>query len=235
MLGSNQRPLRCERSALPLSQSPWCPQTTRLLTAGTFAGPHRLAYPGRRGAAGRVRFPAVRHGRAGPIGRWAGIFAGRRRGEEPRGRVAVPGATPGRAPRAAEDGRRLPPEVRRRPSAAWTDAGEAYLFPGDPGRSVRSRITAVTPLPGHRPETPAGRGQALVPLNTNNRHAGIKSRNVVIADEAAGKSRHRVVRPTRKAVCCRIGQSTTVRYLNANRRCARDAKRKLFGPKAAES
>src|SRR3984957_736835 len=45
MLGSNQRPPRCERGALPLRQSPWRPQTTRLLVAGTLAGQHRLAYP----------------------------------------------------------------------------------------------------------------------------------------------------------------------------------------------
>jgi hypothetical protein len=72
------------------------------------------------------------------------------------------------------------------------------------------------PLLGTLPET-AGRGRpALVALNTNNHCTGIKSVIVVIADKAPRKSRHRVVRPTRKAVCFRIGQSTTVRYLNAN-------------------
>ncbi len=188
MLGSNQRPLRCERSALPLSQSPWCPQTTRLLTAGTFAGPHRLAYPGRRGAAGRVRFPARP---ARPRGSHWPIGGDLRRAAARRGNPAVaspcPVRHPARRPGRPRTAAASPPKVRRRPSAPCTDAGEACLFPGDPGRSVRSRITALTPLPGHRPETPAGRGQALVPLNTNNRYAGIKSRNVVITDEAARK------------------------------------------------
>jgi hypothetical protein len=177
-----------------------------------------------------------------PCGTAARVPLADRRGSSPGGSAARKPAAASRYPvrhRPGAPGRRgRPPPAPQGAQTALSGLDRrrgGVPVPGDPGRSVRSRITALTPLPGHRPETLAGRDQALVPLNTNNRYAGIKSRNVVIADEAARKSRHRVVRPTRKAVCCRIGQSTTVRYLNANRRCARDAKRKLFDPKATES
>lgn len=197
MLGSNQRPLRCERSALPLSQSPWCPQTARLLTAGTLAGQHRLAHPRHRGAAGRVRIP--RPGGATGVLRPTGATAGH-----------WPPTRGQRADRLAA-GRRCSGGPERPGQAPGRCTGSR-----DQGRSLRWRITALAPLPAAARNPRPARLRPLVPLNTNNRHAGIKSQNVVIPDDPARKSGHRVVRPTRKPVCFRIGQSTTVRYLNAN-------------------
>jgi hypothetical protein len=190
MLGSNQRPPRCERGALPLRQSPWRPQTTRLLVAGTLAGQHRLAYP--RGA-WRRRGRQDRPIRLGPDESGSPIAAAR------------PGRRPGSWPACRREGSERPGQA---PGG----------FPGSrpQGRSAQGRIRALEPLPEASAEPAGGARRALVLLNTNSRCPGIKSAIVVITDKAARKSGHRVVRPTRKAVCCRIGQSTTVRYLNAN-------------------
>jgi hypothetical protein len=169
--------------------------------AGTLAGQHRLAHPRHRGAARRVRFPRPGGATAVPGRRRHGGRArrdtGRRR--RARGRTARPLA------RRCSDGPERPGQAPGRCTGSR-----------DRGRSLRWRITALAPLPAAARNPPPVRLQPLVPLNTNNRHAGIKSRNVVIPDDPAGKSWHQVVRPTRKPVCFRIGQSTIVRYLNAN-------------------
>ena len=207
MLGSNQRPLRCERSALPLSQSPWCPQTARLLAAGSLAGQHRLAYPRVCGAAEGVPLPA------GAVRLAAGASGRHSPGQRPAGdRPATPARAAGRA---AQTARRPARRAARGPERPRQAPGSRTGSP-HPRKITWLALKGAGALTRGPPETPDRGRRAVVPLNTNNRHPGIKSQNVVITDDPVRKSGLRVVRPTWKAVSFRIGQSTTVRYLNAN-------------------